>query len=309
MTLEVIQRDKILKALLEYRGNYTGSQADFCKMMEIHPSQFSSIKKAIKDSLATDRIISDDKLVNIGRKLGVNFSSSKPWEIVRTETFEYIYASLEHCQKNSTARIFCDVSDIGKTDTAKHYMRTGINVYYLDCSLFKGRTEFIRALARLVGVKSTNSLTEVIKDTIFMLTAVHKPLVILDEAGDLSYGAFLEIKGYWNALEGTCGWYMMGADGLAKKIQSGVDHKKVGYTEILRRFGGEYMSITKGMNDAQVAQFRKRQMIDVAEHNVPAGVDVKEVIKNTLSLTRVKENIRKVERQGGELFDQNGEAA
>jgi len=38
----------------------------------------------------------------------------------------------------------------------------------------------------------------------------------------------------------------------------------------------------------------------VAEHNLPNGVDLNDVIKNTLSLTRVKENIRKV--SGNELF-------
>ncbi len=43
------------------------------------------------------------------------------------------------------------------------------------------------------------------------------PLVVLDEAGDLQYEAFLELKALWNATEMCCGWYMMGADGLRRR--------------------------------------------------------------------------------------------
>ncbi len=296
MTLAVIQRKKILEALVEFRGNFDGSQNDFCKMMGINPAQFSSVKTALREDKPLERIISDDKLVVIGRKLNVNFSSAAPWKVVHTETFDYITSQLEYCQVNGTARIFCDIADIGKTTAAKHYMMSHQNVYYLDCSQVKSRTEFIRALAKVVGVKESGSLKDVYNNTIYMLHAAARPLIILDEAGDLNYPAFLEIKSYWNALEGACGWYMMGADGLAKKIDCNVTCKKVGYAEILRRFGGEYMGVTKGKDPVAVVQFKTQQVYAVASHNLPAGVDVKEVIKKILSLTRVKENIRKAER-------------
>jgi hypothetical protein len=293
MTLAILQREKIFLALFEYRKNYGGSQADFCKQMDINAASFSAAKTALANGKPLDKIISDDKLVRIGRLLNVNFSSAPTWNVVHTETFDYITASLEHCQENSTARIFCDVADIGKTTAAKQYMLNNQNVYYLDCSQHKSRTDFIRALAKVVGVRDSGSLKEVYRNTVYMLGAMSKPLIILDEAGDLSYPAFLEIKSYWNALDGACGWYMMGADGLAKKITTNVDSKKVGYAEILRRFGGEYMSVTGGKNPAEISQFRARQVQAVAHHNLTEGVDIKEVTKRTMSLTRVKENIRK----------------
>jgi hypothetical protein len=140
-----------------------------------------------------------------------------------------------------------------------------------------------------------------------MIQAMDKPLIILDEAGDLSYGAFLEIKSYWNALENVCGWWMMGADGLAKKINSAVESKKVGYAEIYRRFGSEYMSVTGKMNPAEVLMFKKKQVSDVAYHNAPQGIDLANVTKGVTSLTRVKENIRKA--GSGDLFNEQKSAA
>lgn len=308
MTLGVSERDRILQALLEFRNNSTLSQAKFCARMQIHPSVFSSVKKAIKNGEATDRLISDDKLVFIGRMLGINFSNNNPWTLVRTPTFEYILASLQECQEACKSRIFCDIADIGKSETAKYWMRQGINVYYLDCSQYKSRNEFVRALATIVGVKSTGKMTEVFKDTCFMLNAVHKPLVILDEAGDLSYGAFLEIKAYWNATEGACAWFMMGADGLAEKITNNKDNKKVGYAEIFRRFGDGYLRVTTD-KPADIAVFKRDQVLAVAETNLPVGVTLKSVTENCMSLTRLKENISKVERRSGELFDQQNEQA
>ena len=59
------------------------------------------------------------------------------------------------------------------------------------------------------------------------LRTIDTPLVILDEAGDLQYEAFLELKALWNATERCCAWYMMGADGLKEKINRAIEGKKV----------------------------------------------------------------------------------
>lgn len=293
MTLHPLNRAKIVHALIEFRKNYDRSQRDFCKAMGINPASYSTLLAAIRDNKPLDKIISDDKLIVIGRKLQVNFRNETPWKVVHIQTYDYIWPQLEHCQNNSIGRIFCDIADIGKTTVAKQYMLTSENVFYLDCGQHKSRTEFIRAIAAVVGVNNQGPLKDVYNETILMLLGMRRPLIILDEAGDLNYPAFLEIKSYWNALEGACGWYLMGADGLSKKIDHNIITKRVGYAEIYRRFGSDYMSVTKDMKPAELAQFKLRQVQQVAQHNAPDGSKLQDVINGTLSLTRVKENIRK----------------
>ncbi len=68
-------------------------------------------------------------------------------------------------------------------------------------------------------------------------------LIIIDEAGDLDYPAFLELKAFWNATEGSCGWFMIGADGLRTKIESGIHSRRVGFREIFSRFSESYASV------------------------------------------------------------------
>ena len=74
----------------------------------------------------------------------------------------------------------------------------------------------------------------------FYLKTLNHPIIILDEAGDLQYDAFLEVKALWNATENYCGFYMMGADGLKEKMHRAINNRKVGYTEIFSRFGKRY---------------------------------------------------------------------
>jgi hypothetical protein len=96
---------------------------------------------------------------------------------------------------------------------------------------------------------TTGRYQDVYKDLVFYLRSIQNPLIILDEAGDLEYPAFLELKALWNATDRSCGWYMMGADGLKAKIERNLEHLKVGYAEILSRMGNRFQKITPSGTD------------------------------------------------------------
>ena len=118
------------------------------------------------------------------------------------------------------------------------------------------------------------------------------PLIILDEAGDLQYEAFLELKALWNASEGACGWYMMGADGLRAKIRRNIDGEKVGYTEIFSRFGQRFNRITPENEKERIA-FELEQAVQVAGANAPEWVDSKQLARKAGGLRRVYTEIMK----------------
>lgn len=292
MNLNAIQEEKIISALINYRKDqFDGTDQQFCKIFEINPSVFSELKKGKRD-----RLIRSDKLVSIGRKLGVHFKDDEPWNIVQTNTFQYITAQLKYCQDKGEARILVDIAGIGKSTAAKQYMMGGKNVYYLDCSSHKTRSLFLKALARAVGVNSHGSVQSMFEDIIFMLQATNKPIVILDEAGDLSYEAFLEIKAIWNRLEGYCGWYMMGADGLKAKIENNLRSKKVGYAEIFDRFGKDFKSASPA-NPVEQKIYLRQEAEAVVHANIADKSKVKEVLNKTISLRRVKSEIQKLNDQ------------
>ena len=260
-------RLKIVAAMAEARPVWGGSDAKFAKWLGISGSQYSRVKNG-----DIDQVLSDTAWLQIARQLEVNLGNAPEWKTAKTPVYEFINAQLEVCQEEALSSLLCDLSDIGKTWTAKVYAKTHRNVAYIDCSMAKGKTLLIRQIARAFGLDNSGKLGDVEANTIYYLKTLEKPLIILDEAGDLHYEAWLEIKALWNATEGACGWYMMGADGLKAKIQRSIDCKKVGYTEIFSRFGKRYGKVVKEGEEGREMMKATAAMIAKANQRV-AGDD------------------------------------
>lgn len=299
MQLSNSHKQKIYDAMESARSRFTGSDARFAASIGINGSVYSRLKKG-----DFDKVLSEGEWLRVGRKLNVVLNEANAWHIAPTDAYSYITTQMAYCQKYGAARIFCDKADVGKTTAAKDYISKHRNVVYVDCSQVKTLHTFIRELADQFGVESAGKLKEVRQDLIFYIQSLESPMIILDEAGDLSYPAWLEVKALWNALEGVCGWYMLGADGLAAKMNRHVRSRKVGYAEIFRRFGSSFQQSTPlSNNEADFIRYFLMQAEAIVNANLP-GADVKPLDllkvkgnKVVYSLTLLKERIIKFKRE------------
>lgn len=274
MTQEL--KERILASLAKSRELFTGSDAKFSVSIGINNAQYSRIK-----NWDTEKVLSDAQWISLARRLGVNLTNSPEWKTANTPVFQFITAQLEMCQNQSVSAILCDLSDIGKTYTASHYSKTHRNAVYVDCSQVKSKQKLIRYIAKEFGVGSTGKYADVYEDLVFYLKTLPTPLIILDEAGDLQYDAFLEIKALWNATEMACGYYMMGADGLKEKMHRAINSKKVGYTEIFSRFGKRYGKVVPvAREDSEKMLQTSAAMIIKA--NAKQETDVHRMLRSTL---------------------------
>ena len=286
-------KKKVLAAMAAARENFAGSDAKFAVSLGINSAQYSRIKNG-----ETERVLSDQNWISLARHLGVNLNDAPEWKTAATPVFQFITAQLEMCQKNSMSAMLCDLSDIGKTYTAQHYAKTHRNAVYVDCSQVKSKTRLIRTIAKSFGVGSTGRFTDVYEDLVYYLKTLPDPLVILDEAGDLYYEAFLEIKAMWNATDGVCGWYMMGADGLKAKIQRAIENKRVGYTELFSRFGKRYGTVIP-IEASERLQVTQATAMMIIKANCKEGTDTGAVLRRTLgedgmpSLRRIYKELMK----------------
>ena len=287
-------KTKIIEKLAQSREMFSGSDAKFSVSIGINNAQYSRIKNG-----DTEKVLSEAQWISIARKLGVSLTDVPEWKTANTPVFQFITAQLQACQEKSVSAILCDLSDIGKTYTAKRYAENHRNVVFVDCSQVKSKQKLIRFIAKEFGVGSNGKYADVYEDLVFYLKTLPTPLIILDEAGDLSYDAFLEIKALWNATELSCGWYMMGADGLKEKIRRAINCKKVGYTEIFSRFGKRYGKVIP------VAREESEKMLQasaamIIKANSAVGTDVNRLLKGTLgddnvpSLRRIYKELTKV---------------
>ncbi len=284
-------KNKITEAIKANRGNYP-SDAKHAASLGVTTSVYSAIKNG-----QTERVLSDTNWISIARKLGVSLRGEMEWKIARTETFDFIMTQLELAQTGSLSGILCDIPNIGKTFTARHYAKTHPYAVYIDCSQVKTKLKLVRKIAAEFGINNRGRYSDVYDDLVYYLRSIDNPLIILDEAGDLQYEAFLELKALWNATERCCAWYMMGADGLKEKINRSIECRKVGYTEMLSRYGDHYSKVSPD-DGKDRARFLMGQARAVAKLNAPAGVDPADIARRSGGgLRRVYTEIEKLKRQ------------
>lgn len=268
-------KQKVVSGLLEQRENFTGSDEAFARQWNIHKTIFSRIKNG-----ETEKVLKDTQWINIGRELNISLVDRK-LKIVRTDVLSVIEEDIEFCQTYSKARIFVDDSEIGKTVAAKYLSRKLTNCFYVDCSQAKSKNLFVRLLAKTIGIDSDGKIADIIANTIYYLRMLPNPCVILDEVADLDPKAFLECKGYWNGTEGTCGWYMIGADGLKALIEKGIRNKKVGYREIFSRFSSSYTTVTPVLKNEKKL-FYTKLITDVVSANMEDKTKLNEIVGKCL---------------------------
>jgi hypothetical protein len=267
---------KVRSAILEKRQNYGGSDADFSKSLSINNAVFSRLKKG-----EIDKILSDTAWITIGRLLQVKVYEDN-WKVARTAVYTEIEDNLNFCKELSRSMVLVDDCGIGKTFCTKHIIRKMRNTFYVDCSQAKSKQQFIKLLAKTIGIDNLGKYNEILENVKYYITTLEKPLIILDEAGDLQYDAFLELKGIWNGTDGVCGWYMMGADGLRKKITRGLSAQKVGYAEIFSRFSDEFIKLVPN-GKADRAAYYTELIGAVASANVEDQSKIKPLINKCLS--------------------------
>lgn len=283
-------KQRILEAITVNRENYP-SDNKHAAALGISASVYNVLKKG-----KIDKQVSDTNWICLARRLNVSLNNEIQWQAAETPTFVYIAEQLAMCQESSVSAVLCDMANIGKTFTARIYVKMHKNAIYVDCSQVKSKQRLIRYIAKEFGVNSNGRYCDVYDDLCFYLKALERPLIILDEGGDLQYEAFLELKALWNATERCCAWYMMGADGLKEKMNRSIECKKVGYTEMFSRYGDRYSKVTPDDGKEREA-FLKAQAAMVAKLNAPEGTEVMKVVNRTGgSLRRVYTEIEKLRK-------------
>jgi hypothetical protein len=269
-------KTKVVAALLAARTNFDGDDKAFAEQHNLHPSVYNQVK----NGKPLDGLINSNKWLEIARKLDVS-TKDRQWNIVRTSVFVMLEKDIIFCQDNSQSKICVDNTGIGKTATAKYLSRTRKNVFYVDCSQAKTKQQFVRLLAQTIGVDSAGKYIDVKANLKYYIKMLPNPLIILDEAGDLEYTAFLELKELWNATEGACGWYMIGADGLRDKISKGIKNKKVGFAEIFSRYLEKYTAPVPIDRTEKIAWY-KQLITQVLNANLEDKTKINDIVKRCL---------------------------
>ncbi len=288
MKLTIEQKKKIVAEIKSRLNNYD-TQERMAKFLGMNSAQMTRILKG-----EYNKVLSDENFLKVAHILGMDMKGYQ-WQTAKTPTFDKIYTQLEVCQLEGISAMLIDAAGVGKSHTVREYVKRHANAVYIDCSQVKTKQLLIRNIAKTFGLSNTGKYADVYRSLVFFLNTSLNPLIILDEAGDLAYPAFLELKALWNASETSCGWYMMGAEGLRAKIERNMDARKVGYTEIFRRFGERFQQVSP-LGKEESDSFKRQQLAAVAKAN---GMPNPRALyaKTGGSLTRLKIEFLKMKRK------------
>lgn len=240
--------------------------------------------------------ISDEMWRRVADQVGAACGTDGGWQIVETGAYQEITYALDDAQRWRNVTWVVGEAGCGKTTTARTYAGEHREVFYLQCSedLYKG--EFVREIARLVGIRGEgHTVRELWKAILDSLIQMDAPLLVFDEADKLTESVFHYFISLYNKLEDRCGVVFMSTDYIKKRIRNGLRWEKPGYKEFYSRIGRKYFEVEETTpNDVYAIctanGLRDRKDIDTVMRDAEAC---------DFDLRRVKKSIHRVKRMNG----------
>lgn len=283
--LTINEKNAIRDSLRAYCAKYPSQNKAAGSLKGVSAGTVSTILNGKYDS------ISDEMFRNIAMQVGGGNAAG--WQIVETGAYREIRTVMEDMQE------WCDVTWIvgaagcGKTTTAQLYAQEHREVFYILCSEDMSKAEFIREIARTIGLKTDGYTLRDLWDIIINnLIQMESPLMVFDEADKLTDTVFHYFISFYNRLEEKCGIIFMSTDYIKRRMDLGLRHNKKGYNEIHSRINSKFFELerTTAMDVYSIC----------AANGLKDKGKINEVIRDAetcnFDLRRVKREIRKVKR-------------
>jgi DNA transposition AAA+ family ATPase len=279
------EKDAIRESLQAYVAKYPSQTKAAGSLKNISVGTVSNILNGLYEK------ISDDMFRNVASQ--VRSINAPGWQVVETGAYQEITGVLSDAQRWRNVTWVVGEAGCGKTTTSRVYLQEHKEVFYVLCSEDMKKGDFVREIARTVGIRTEGcNIREVwslILDDIIQMDA---PLLVFDEADKLTEPVFHYFISLYNKLEEKCGVVFLSTDYIAKRISNGLKYKKPGYKEFYSRIGRKFYELEPtDANDVYTI---------CTANGVTEKKDIDCVIKEAAScdfdLRRVKKSIHKVKR-------------
>lgn len=248
------EKEQIREALRQYAAKYPSQNKAAASLTGVSAATVSTILNG------KDELVSDTMWQQIAKQIGM---VTDGWQVVETTTFVEITTAMEDAQRLRNVLWITGEAGCGKTTAAKSYSSSHRDAFYLLCSEDLKKGDFIRGMARVVGVKvegyTINQQWSKILDALIQLD---HPLIILDEADKLTENVFSYFVSLYNRLEDHAGIIFMSTDYIVKRIRIGLQHERKGYKEIFSRIGRKYYDLEPATTNDVTAICRANGVTD-----------------------------------------------
>lgn len=238
--------------------------------------------------------ISDSMWTKVAEQVKPTGSSSATgWTIVETGAFQEISYAMQDAQEYMNVTWVVGEAGCGKTTTGRLYAESHKEAFYILCSEDMLKGEFVRTIARRLGIRSEGyTVRELWQEIIDSIIQMERPLIIFDEADKLPESVFQYFISMYNNLEDRCGVVFLSTDYIKRRISNGLRYGRKGYKEIFSRIGRKYF-------DLEPTSAQDVYAICTA-NGITSREDIDKIIKEgdgyDFDLRRVKKSVHRMKR-------------
>ena len=241
--------------------------------------------------------ISDSMWTKVAEQVKPTCSSSATgWTIVETGAFQEISYAMQDAQEYMNVTWVVGEAGCGKTTTGRLYAESHKEAFYILCSEDMLKGEFVRTIARRLGIRSEGyTVRELWQAIIDSIIQMERPLIIFDEADKLPESVFQYFISMYNNLEDRCGVVFLSTDYIKRRISNGLRYGRKGYKEIFSRIGRKYFDLepTSAQDVYAICTangITSREDIDkIIKEGDGCDFDLRRIKKSVHRLKRVKE--------------------
>lgn len=285
MKLTNEQKNEIRDLLQEYVSRFPSQNRAANSLVGVSAGTMSTILNGRYET------ISDEMFVKIRAQISPN--KAEDWTLCETMLYKELNTLLADAQQYQNVAWAVSPAGSGKSTTAADYAAKHENAFVISCSEDMKRGDFIRELARVIGVNVADmSLRAALERVTKYLLTLDNPLLIFDEGDKLPDVVFYYFITIYNRLEGHCGIIFISTNYIKRRIECGLSYNKKGYDEIHSRICRKFIELTPA-NGYEVAAVARANGID-DDKTIKAVV--KDAATCNFDMRRVRREIHKQKR-------------
>ena len=279
------QKNEIRDLLQEYVGRFPSQNRAANSLTGVSAGTMSTILNGRYET------ISDEMFLKIRAQIAPK--KADDWSLCETTLYKELNTLLADAQQYQNVAWAVSPAGSGKSTTAADYAAKHENAFLVSCSEDMKRGDFIRELARVIGVNVADmSLRAALEKVTKYLLSLDNPLLIFDEGDKLPDVVFYYFITIYNRLEGHCGIIFISTNYIKRRIEVGLSYNKKGYDEIHSRICRKFIELTPA-SGFEVAAVARANGID-DDKTIKAVV--KDAATCNFDMRRVRREIHKQKR-------------
>lgn len=231
------EKKAICEALKRYVAKYPSQNKAAASLNGTSAGTVSTILSGAWDK------ISDEMWRKIAAQVHV-FVDSGEWKTVETAALQEMVYAMEDAQQWKNVTWVVGEAGCGKTTAARLYEEEHREVFNILCSEDMRRSDFVRTIARKVGIRTDGmSIRDMLDAVTGSLVQMDAPLLLFDEADKLIESVFHYFIDLYNRLEDKCGMVFFSTSYIRRRMKTGLQYDKKGYNEIHSRIGRKFFEL------------------------------------------------------------------